>query len=95
MSVAFEAASTDTLAAALEALGYTVTSKTAASLTFQDENWNTGSFANGKFRLRQGTDVDAIKREYSVQTVKKAAQKYGWKIQQGGNNKLQLKRRAF
>lgn len=49
-----------------------------------------GNFKEGLFTYTEGTDVNAIKRAYSVRSVKATANKFGWTIKQDAKNPLKL-----
>lgn len=55
-----------------------------------------GNFNAGKFVITEGTDANAIKRAYSIRSVKATAARFGWKVKQDAKNplKMQIIKRA-
>lgn len=83
------------LAEALKSLGYNViAAKNGAPLRFYG-GLADGEFANGKLTVRQdgSFDENAVKRAYSAQVVKSAAQRFGWTVKQPAENQFQVTRR--
>jgi len=87
----------DMMKGALEDAGYFVNVTSAGIYFNHRENYRMGgTFNHGVFTVTQGTDTDAIKRAYSVRTVKQTAAKMGWKVRQDTKNplRLQISRRS-
>lgn len=86
----------DLLEAALKEQDYTV-HRTGDVLTFQKGYYLSGAYQKGKFETSASYgyqfDVDAVKRSFSKQVVRKAARTYGWSVVEDGN-KLQIRKRA-
>ena len=81
----------DLMKSALEDAGYTA--RIAGSVLQFNHKTNYrqyGSFSNGVFTAAEGVDTDAIKRAYSVRSVKKTAAKMGWTVKQDARNPLKL-----
>lgn len=93
--VEYKAANQDLLKAALVRAGYEVTEIGAGLRFWHKTTTQSGSFANGKFTVVEGTDVDAIKREYAAEAVERAQKKFGWAVKKTADNKYRLTRRTF
>jgi hypothetical protein len=84
----------DIIVHALQANGYNAR-RVEDRVTFRKSYTDYGSFQNGAFAAPEGFDVDAIKREYSRESVHRTAKTMGWRvvIDKNNANKLQLRRR--
>lgn len=70
---------------ALRLQGYEVT-RQGAEIRFAGHGIN-GTYRNGQFETSGASrmNVDAVKREFGKQVVKKACRQYGWKFVDKGN----------
>lgn len=81
----------DLLRAALEAAGYRVYDYYGGIGFTHNQNYNLGGkFKDGVFTVTEGTDTNAIKRQYSIASVKATAKKFGWTVKQDKNNPLRM-----
>jgi hypothetical protein len=84
------------LAAALKQLGYTV-NQFGQRITFANYAESvTGTFAGGKMTIQSPGPIDqnTLKRAYSAEVVKSAAQRFGWTAKQTGAQQFQVSRRV-
>lgn len=81
----------DIITHALEYEGYTV-NRVGSQVSFQKSSLDGGTFSNGVFRATQGFDVDAVKRNYATESVKRTAARMGWRVKIDAKNpqKMQL-----
>ena len=77
---------------ALEDAGYEYYVLRAGGISFnhRDDYQMSGTFIDGVFQVTEGTDTDAIKRAYSVRSVKATAKKMGWTVKQDSKNPLKM-----
>tara|TARA_R110000868_G_scaffold86426_1_gene242375 strand:- start:132 stop:428 length:297 start_codon:yes stop_codon:yes gene_type:complete len=69
----------DLIVHALQANGYNAR-RVEDRVTFRKSYTDYGSFQNGAFAAPEGFDVDAIKREYATESVKRSAARLGWRV---------------
>lgn len=84
------------LAKALRAMGYTVTEagKSLAFAKYASDAPITGTFRDGTMTINGSIDEMEVKRTYSAEVVKSAAQRFGWQVKQPGANQFQVTRRS-
>ena len=69
----------DLVVHALQANGYGAR-RIGDRVTFRKSAVDYGSFQEGAFAAPEGFDVDAIKREYATESVKRSAARLGWRV---------------
>ena len=84
----------DLIVHALQANGYGAR-RVGDRVTFRKSAVDYGSFQEGAFAAPEGFDVDAIKREYATESVKRSAARMGWRVVVDAKNplKMQLRKR--
>jgi hypothetical protein len=79
------------LKAALEAAGFrTYDYLGGIGFTHNTDYRLGGKFNKGVFTVTEGTDTNAIKRQYSIASVKATAKKFGWTVKQDQKNPLKM-----
>lgn len=84
------------LALALKGLGYTVTlvGKSISFAKYASDAPITGTYRNGTMTINGYVDQNEMKRAYSAEVVKSAAQRFGWTVKQQSPTQFQVNRRG-
>ena len=86
------------MAKALEALGMQATVDEAArSIRLVTRTGFSGYFADGRLRIQgaEAVDVNAIKREYSKQSIIQTAARQNWQLRWLPNGAVEATKRSF
>lgn len=92
------AANLDVMARALEALGLqTKVDEAQRTIRLTSSTGVSGYWANGRLVLNGTTnlDEDAVRREYSKQSVLTVARRQGWQVRFAANGDIEATRRRF
>jgi hypothetical protein len=93
-----DAANLDVLAKALEALGLNAkVEETTRTIRVTTATGQSGYFANGRLVINGTTRLDenAVRREYSKQSILSVAKRQGWQIRFQPNGDIEATRRRF
>lgn len=85
VSVQFNAENLDTLAAALQALGWqSINLRSGQALTAYHSEFGSLRYDRGNLTMNDyaRSQIDTIKQEYTGQALKKSAGRFSWKVQE-------------